>query len=674
MPINKTKIDEIISLIRSEYPNWSTFLHPQFEEDEIKYKQAAVLKAHELLSEQDLRRLQKEDNFEEIIGRIKKVAQASKNLFWLQAPSSGDLSILEQPDLDKPAFCASFIDLIYGEGASEERMDRYLNFVKSQKLPNKWTVPSYFLFVCHPETEIFVKPDAMRRFLEFISDEKAIQFKGEPSGEVYSDIKRISSLLREELKEYRPRDMIDIQRVIFLTQDIIKLRTSISEALTKIFKSKEEAVWAFGLIKDTLDRLGVRGPDDERFVITLPRKGKDLRLNLDFGQWLILSFASPEITQNRVTITLIKGSANIDDTFVTFNFAQDEGGLDFKNYSLPIEMVKPLRGDLRDAYMETLDEINEKFGDWKRSIWRKHHVSTIGEAMFDANKLNGLLDPEGVRHYSLSQLSEDTGIEINRLNRWANSLHSKGQAIIYGPPGTGKTFLAERLARHLTSGGDGIVELVQFHPAYAYEDFVQGIRPKARDDGTLEYSVVPGRFLSFCQRACERQGTSVLIIDEINRANLASVFGELMYLLEYRNKPIPLASDGQLFQIPDNVRIIGTMNTADRSIALVDHALRRRFAFLRLQPDYEILKRYHEREDTGFPVDRLIEVLRDLNRTINDPHYELGISYFLKPDLREHIEDIWTTEIEPYLDECFFNNHKGADKFSWERIKPSLGL
>ncbi len=267
--------------------------------------------------------------------------------------------------------------------------------------------------------------------------------------------------------------------------------------------------------------------------------------------------------------------------------------------------------------------------------------------------------------YSLDACAEGTGFAVEELERWVRAIERKGQAILYGPPGTGKTYMAEHLARHLIGDGDGFTSLVQFHPAYTYEDFVQGLRPQGRPDGGLDYPLVDGRFLEFCGEASKRTGRCVLIIDEINRADLARVFGELMYLLEYRDRIIPLAS-GRSLSIPSNVRIIGAMNTADRSIALVDHALRRRFAFLELHPRLDILRSYHAR--TGFPVEGLVRTLQRVNQQIDDAHYAVGIAFFLRDDLGMQIEDIWRMEIEPYLVEYFFDQPAAVDAYRWEKI------
>ncbi|MCP4429108.1 MAG: AAA domain-containing protein [Chloroflexi bacterium] len=271
--------------------------------------------------------------------------------------------------------------------------------------------------------------------------------------------------------------------------------------------------------------------------------------------------------------------------------------------------------------------------------------------------------------YPLSQCAAETGYGEDELAQWAQAIERKGQAIFYGPPGTGKTFMAEKMARHLIGGGDGFTELIQFHPAYAYEDFIQGIRPFTRD-GAIHYEMVPGQFMQFCERTGERNGRCLLIVDEINRANIASVFGELMYLLEYRDRDIPLAGGGR-FRIPANVRILGTMNTADRSIALVDHALRRRFAFIHLPPNYNILRRFHQ--DTGYDVNPLLAILRRLNAQIADPHYYVGTTFFLRRDLAAQLEAIWRMEIEPYLEEYFFDQHDTVESFRWGKLGLTAG-
>ena len=156
--------------------------------------------------------------------------------------------------------------------------------------------------------------------------------------------------------------------------------------------------------------------------------------------------------------------------------------------------------------------------------------------------------------------------------------------IFQGPPGTGKTYVAQALAECL-AGSKERVTLVQFHPSYAYEDFVQGYRPTLQE-GKAGFELREGPLLRVARAAsAEPEAKHFLVIDEINRGNLAKVFGELYFLLEYRDKGIRLQYSDEEFSLPENLYIIGTMNTADRSIALVDMALRRRFYFVEFHPD-----------------------------------------------------------------------------------------
>ncbi|MCC3434402.1 MAG: AAA family ATPase [Oscillatoriales cyanobacterium] len=337
------------------------------------------------------------------------------------------------------------------------------------------------------------------------------------------------------------------------------------------------------------------------------------------------------------------------------------------------KLIKELAQNLHIPGVPALrdDDLFDMFCHWLVGIKKYDfagqdflQVDEVIDPSLDIEEMN--LQPE----YTLAQCAKDTGIEEETLKFWLQALKRTKQAIFYGPPGTGKTYIAKKLAKHLIGGGDSFVDIVQFHPAYAYEDFVQGIRPQTKN-GELDYPLVNGRFLNFCQKARNCENICVLIIDEINRANVARVFGELMYLLEYRNEQIYLAS-GEVFSIPYHVRIIGTMNTADRSIALVDHALRRRFAFISIYPNYEILRRYHS--SSGFPAEGLIQLLKQLNKQIENPHYEVGISFFMRPDITEQIESIWQFEIEPYLEEYFFDQPSKVNQFRWDNVKQQVGL
>ena len=271
--------------------------------------------------------------------------------------------------------------------------------------------------------------------------------------------------------------------------------------------------------------------------------------------------------------------------------------------------------------------------------------------------------------YDAQAFTAETGYNADQLRGWIDQLRRKQQLILYGPPGTGKTYLAERLARYLVAGG-GFSELVQFHASYAYEDFVQGIRPRAVE-GALHYELAAGRFLRFCDKARQAgEKPCVLIIDEINRANLARVFGELMYLLEYRHRPIALAGGGPEFSIPANVYLIGTMNTADRSIALVDQAMRRRFSFARLRPNYQLLANYLAKR--SLPAEGLVSLLKEVNQSIGDEDCELGISFFIVADVATTLAHIWQGEVEPYLEEVFFDRPDQMARFRWSKVAGRL--
>ena len=231
------------------------------------------------------------------------------------------------------------------------------------------------------------------------------------------------------------------------------------------------------------------------------------------------------------------------------------------------------------------------------------------------------------------------------------------QVILAGPPGTGKTWVAEKLALHMTSGRAGAVSVVQFHPTYAYEDFVQGLRPVAGDRG-IEFQVRDGPLVALADAARAVDHPVVLVIDEINRANLASVFGELMYLLDKRDKEIRLLH-GRSFSIPKNLFVVGTMNTADRSIRSIDIALRRRFEIFECFPSSSLIDRYYADTDRRNDVVDLAGGLDRLNGRLEeylDKHHQIGHTFFMRPefDSRE-LQRTWQRQIYPLLEEYLFD-------------------
>ena len=275
---------------------------------------------------------------------------------------------------------------------------------------------------------------------------------------------------------------------------------------------------------------------------------------------------------------------------------------------------------------------------------------------------------------SLDALAARTYLPKSFLENIQVLLDDKKQVIFQGPPGTGKTYIAQALAETL-AGSEDRVTLVQFHPDYAYEQFIQGYRPRSLPSGQITWEIRNGTLLQAAERAQKERGSAhYLVIDEINRGNLGKVFGELYFLLEYRDRAMRLQYSDQPFSLPSNLYIIGTMNTADRSIALVDLALRRRFHFVEFHPDAPpisgLLRRYLK--DTSPDLEWVADVVERANELLQqDRHAAIGPSYFMKPNLDENdVDRIWEHNVRPYIQELLFGyGGNRMEEFTLESLR-----
>lgn len=467
-----------------------------------------------------------------------------------------------------------------------------------------------------------------------------------------------------------------------------------------LFGDRPTADWACDLFANTVRQLG-GWPDDPRFALTLPHGRKMMRLNV--GNWMVM-----DISARRAVLQL---AALVEPMERTYDFPRGEpfARTDDKLavFAIPLTTARAWPEELDVIYKESMLVIAERFAHYNGSPFRRAHQPELFRALFDTAErerlfVTGLppapqgsarkgagppaprrasvlhesapqwaVDEPSLEPYGRQEFLRETYLNETTADELHDLLLEKQQIILYGPPGTGKTHVARHLGRRLTGLTEPPPErltVIQFHPAYSYEEFIEGIRPESRESkgrSHVDYPVRPGVFVRFCQRAERVEGACVFVIDEINRGNIPQIFGELMLLLEYRDEAVPLPYSGGRFRIPPNVYLIGTMNTADRSIALVDFALRRRFHFFRFGADPELFDRWLGRNPPAVPW--LGALYRRLaTEAVDDPDYAIGPSAFMRDLDEAGLARLWRRSIMPYLEEYYVSQPARAHLWAWD--------